>query len=269
MNRGIADRFAGYLKPEKGRSDVTINNYRPIVERFLQWVASQGYVRWDDTGLRELQGFFESEAKRMLGGRRAGQNGNRKPQARYMTTAAIKAFYGFLVEERLASNDLGTGLDYPKKDDLLPKPLSHEQIQRLLAITHPDPRQTIRDSWTCEDRVLIEPGYSCGLRISELRFLTMADVRLDERVLMVSGKRGRQRLVPFGRKAFDQLKLWLETCRPRRKGTDRQPYVLLNAKGRPYSAVCLWRRFKEIGEREGIASLHPHQLRHTFATHLL
>ena len=118
------------------------------------------------------------------------------------------------------------------------------------------------------DSALFELIYSCGLRISEACGLLLANVHLDEQIILVHGKGDKERLVPFGGRALEKLKFYLEEVRPLLTKGKNIPEVFVNYKGEAISRKGVWKRFKELEALSGV-SAKVHTLRHSFATHLL
>ena len=118
------------------------------------------------------------------------------------------------------------------------------------------------------DRTLFELIYSCGLRISEACGLLIENVHLSERLIMVSGKGSKQRIVPFGGQAALWLKKWLVEVRPGIVGNRAVPFVFVNYQGKGLSRKGVWKRFQKLEEETGVTA-KVHTLRHSFATHLL
>jgi integrase/recombinase XerD len=120
------------------------------------------------------------------------------------------------------------------------------------------------------DRALLELAYASGLRVSELCALPRSRVDLAGQLVTVTGKGDKQRVVPFGRAAGRALRAWLERGRPKLAPHTRHDALFVNARGRPLSRMGFWKILRGIARRAGIATrVHPHALRHSFATHLL
>jgi integrase/recombinase XerD len=146
----------------------------------------------------------------------------------------------------------------------LPHALSVEEVAQLIEQPATDRALGLRD------RALLELAYASGLRVSELCALPRSRVDLTERVVTVTGKGNKQRVVPFGASAARALRVWLERGRPRLAPHARHDTLFVNARGRALSRMGFWKILRGIARAAGLATrVHPHALRHSFATHLL
>lgn len=176
--------------------------------------------------------------------------------------SALRAFGSFLVENHIWNENIALLIERPKLQRKLPRVLSPEQIDSLLASIDISKPLGIRD------RALFELIYSCGLRISEVSSLLMQNVHLTERILLIKGKGDKERFVPFGDEAYKWLSIWVQDGRPKILGSRQVPEVFVNYKGNPISRKGIWKRFQELEALSGVTA-KVHTLRHSFATHLL
>ena len=178
--------------------------------------------------------------------------------------SAIKGFHRFMVSERITAAHPAADLPLPKKPDRLPDVISHDQAASLLDQPFPETPAGQRD------HAIVEVLYGCGLRVSELCGLDLRRVLLDEQVLRVVGKGDKERIVPIVGTAAEVLGDYLENWRPQlvnpRVST---PAVFLNNRGRRLSRQSVHSLVARAGGVVGIEGLHPHTLRHSFATHML
>ncbi len=179
--------------------------------------------------------------------------------------AAIRGFYTF---ERMAGRldvNPADDLQSPRAFSALPKFLSIEQVDALIAAPDASHARGIRD------RALIEVLYATGLRVSELVGLRTVDVRPEEGWLQCTGKGGKQRLVPLGAEAAAWVRRYMAEARPKLAGRRDVPWLFVNARGGArLSRGGFWKILKGYGRAAGVTSpLSPHVLRHSFATHLL
>ena len=137
-----------------------------------------------------------------------------------------------------------------------------EQIDNLLSVIDTKTASGIRDD------ALFELIYSCGLRISEACGLLIANVHLEEKLILVRGKGDKERIVPFGERALKKIEIYLEKVRPSLTKGRNVPQLFVNYKGEPISRKGVWKRFKELEALSGVDA-KVHTLRHSFATHLL
>ena len=176
--------------------------------------------------------------------------------------SALRSFGSYLVRIGVWKENLGYLLERPRKTISVPKVLSVDEVETLLASID------VSTSLGVRDRALFEVIYSSGLRISEASGLLLQNIYLKENILFVLGKGNKERLVPFGDDARLWLSKWIEEERPKIVGTRNVPYVFVNYQGKQFSRKGIWKRFQEIKALSGVES-KVHTLRHSFATHLL
>jgi integrase/recombinase XerD len=185
------------------------------------------------------------------------------------SVAAVRGFYRYLVIEDQLERSPADDLQPPRTFAALPKCLSLDEVDTLIA--QPD----VSTPRGLRDRALIEVLYATGLRVSELVGIRAADLHLDDKYLTCIGKGNKERIVPIGEQAADWLKRYQRDGRPslvaNKKAAGRPaPRVFVNVRGGPLSRVGFWKILKAYGRRAGLPrSLSPHVLRHSFATHLL
>jgi integrase/recombinase XerD len=181
--------------------------------------------------------------------------------------ATIRVFFRFLLANGLIDDNPTRVLETPTRWKRLPGVLSPRQVRSLLAA--PDPEQG--RLWL-RDRAMLELMYAAGLRASEVGSLRRGDYNETLGVVLVNGKGGRQRIVPLGGPAREAIARYGEELRPRlaRFEDDRDDdRLLLSNTGRPLERVAVWQIVRRAAERAGLRDVHPHMLRHSFATHLL
>lgn len=176
--------------------------------------------------------------------------------------SALRSFGDFLVATGRWAENTASALEKPDVSKKLPRVLSVEQVNLMLDSID------VSNPLGVRDRTLFELIYSCGLRISEACGLLIENVHLSERLIMVSGKGSKQRIVPFGGQAALWLKKWLVEVRPGIVGNRAVPFVFVNYQGKGLSRKGVWKRFQKLEEETGVTA-KVHTLRHSFATHLL
>lgn len=177
--------------------------------------------------------------------------------------SSIKNYYIFLLTENLADSNPAETLETPKADKHLPDVLTVDEINRLFACIDVKTPVGIRD------RAILETLYSSGLRVSELCSLEINDVDFIEEFVRVLGKRMKERIVPLGKTAAEYIKTYIKEVRPlTSKGLSDS--IFLNKQGKTLSRMSIWNILKKYTMLSGIDKhIHPHILRHSFATHLL
>ena len=179
--------------------------------------------------------------------------------------SAIKGFHRFLVREGISAKNPTDSLRLPKVPDTLPDVLSVEQVDRMLSQPFDDDAAGLRN------RAILEVLYGCGLRVSELTGLDSGGLLLDEGFLRVVGKGSKERVAPIAGAAADALRDYLERGRPELAKPYAKPTsaVFLNARGGRLTRQSVHAIVARAGLSIGVENLHPHTLRHSFATHLL
>lgn len=178
--------------------------------------------------------------------------------------SAVRGFFKFLLREKAVATDPSELVERPKLARKLPRVLSYDEVDRLLAAPPSDSPKGIRDS------AMIHLMYASGLRVSELCSLALGE--LDRRVGTVSplGKGGKRRVVPVGQVALDRIERYLELVRPFNKGAATDKHLFLSPRGKRLTRQGLWKLLKAYARTCGITTpISPHKLRHSFATHLL
>ncbi len=176
--------------------------------------------------------------------------------------SALRAFGSYLNRHDVWAENYALELDRPKASRSLPKVLSIEEVDALLATIDTSKPLGVRD------RALYELIYSCGLRISEASDLLVSSVFFDEKMIIVNGKGEKERIVPFGEDADFWLRKWLFEVRPLMLKKKESNKVFVNFRGEPLSRKGIWKNFQQMEEKSGVHS-KVHTLRHSFATHLL
>jgi integrase/recombinase XerD len=179
--------------------------------------------------------------------------------------SGVRSFFGYLVLEDVIKKDPTELLESPKLKRKLPDVLSLEELDQLFAaIDHSTPEGE-------RNRAILETMYSCGLRVSELVSLAISNLYLDVGFVRVVGKGNKERLVPIGDEAVKRIKLYREHIRvhvPVKKGNE--DILFLNRRGSGLSRVMVFLILKDLTAKAGIQkNVHPHILRHSFATHLV
>jgi len=244
--------FIAHLRFEHGLSENTLQMYAHHARRLGKFLQSLGVSHPVYAQLQHVESFLQKlEADGLSVASRA------------QCVAAIRALYRFFALEGRGENDPTELLILPRRQRPLPEVLSVAEVERLLQ--QPD----VRTARGIRDRAILEVLYSCGLRVSELCQLRLGDVLFAEELVRVRGKGSRERLVPIGKPAL----WWVEYyCRQARLLLQRRPtdILFLNARGGALSRMAVWKLVQWAAQKAGISrAIHPHTLRHSFATHLL
>lgn len=238
---------------EAGLSRQTLASYRRDLE---------GFARWRDGAGGGLPGADQAALFDYLAWRtRDGYS----PRSNARLLSALRAFFAHALRRGVRQDDPTALLEPPKLPRSLPKALPESQVDALLAAPDTTTPAGLRD------RAMLELMYACGLRVSELVGLPATAVNLRQGVLRVSGKGGRERLVPLGEEAQHWLRRYLDEARPALAGKRALAPLFLTPAGEAPTRQQFWRLVKRFAAAAGIdpARISPHGLRHSFATHLL
>lgn len=244
------DHFFQYLKSERRLSPHTLSNYRRDLTRLAAFVEAQGVDRWRRLDPAGARAFAAQLHRRGLNGRSIAR-----------MLSAARSFYRFLIREGRAAASPFAGVSAPKAGKRLPKALSVEQAARLMDIPAGDALST-------RDRAMLELFYSSGLRLAELVALDVRDVDLRDGSVTVTGKGSKTRIVPVGARARAATHAWLKE-----RGALTRPgeaALFIGRSGRRLGRGAVGQRLKHWAVRQGIGvPVHPHMLRHSFASHVL
>ncbi len=249
------DAYLRHITIERGLSAHTVGAYRRDLDGYVAWLSERGV---DDTGAvnAALVGEFIAE--------RSGAEPPPAATSLARLQSSVRGWHRFLAREGIESDDPSARLRPPKTPQRLPKALTIDQVERLLAAPTGDEPTGIRD------RALLELLYATGARVSEAVSLDVDDLSYGD-VVRLRGKGDKERIVPVGSFARAALDAYLTRARPalaaRGRGTSR---LFLGARGAPLSRQSAWLVIRAAAERAQItADVSPHTLRHSFATHLL
>jgi len=248
----VAGQFAEYLAAERGLSPLTVSTYAAEIRQFLEFLEANGR----DAAEATLSDVTDYITRRQVDGV--------DPRTIAKGSSAIRSFFRFLVLEGKSTGNPARLLDGTRVTVRIPRFLQPEEVERLLEACSAGTPLGRRD------KALFELIYSCGLRVSEAIELTLDRVSLAEKVIRVMGKGSRERLVPLGERAKQELAAYLSSIRPRllRKGSVVD-FLFLGRGGRKLSRKTVWKTFTRTAARAGITTSKVHALRHSFATHLL
>jgi integrase/recombinase XerC len=241
--------FLAYLKHERGYSDKTLSSYQLQLCAVASQLAGQAR-HWLDLSETQLQLHISSCRKSL------------KARSLALRVASLRSFYRYLVQQGKLKENPASYLQVPKFDKPLPKNLDVDQVNHLLDF------DTSEDALACRDKAILELFYSSGLRLDELVSANLQDIDWSEALIRVRGKGNKQRVLPIGRMAVTALKDWLKV-RGAYVGAEPEALFLSKQKNR-ISHRQVQQRVNLWSERQGLTQhLHPHMLRHSFATHML
>jgi integrase/recombinase XerD len=252
----ILTGFISYLTLEKGLSAHSIEAYERDVRRMASFM-------YKDLAISSPTSVQSKDIEQFLHVLNEVEI-SRRSQARMLS--GVRSFFQYLMLEDMVKVDPTELVQGPKLDQYLPEVLSYEEILRMLEnIDRSTPQGT-------RNIAIIETLYACGLRVSELTGLRISHIYPDLQMIRVIGKNNKERLVPIGEGALQQIKLYLEGDRMRMMNIDpgSADILFLNRRGKKLSRVMIFNIIKEAVANAGITkTISPHSLRHSFATHLV
>lgn len=244
--------FLETLKTEKHYSPHTISNYRRDLVAFSRFCADNDLNDWAAVTVHEVRRYAAHAHRRGLGGRSIARR-----------LSAVRSFFEYLIRNGGARHNPAVDVASPRSPRKLPETLDVDQITRLL-MPEGD------DALARRDRAMLELTYSAGLRLAELVSLDLDDIDLADASLRVIGKGGKGRIAPVGDKAGHAITTWLQE---RPALVDKRPgetALFVSRNGRRLTPRAVQQRFAHWAKKHGLGrNLHPHMLRHSFATHLL
>ena len=248
----VVDRFAEALWMENGLSENTLSAYRRDLWGLAAWLAERR-IPLPEASAADLLGFLASRY----------QNGRALRSSARMLSS-MRRFYRYLVRDGQRGDDPTADIESPTMDRPLPHTLSEAEVEALL--NAPD----ISEPVELRDRAMLELLYASGLRISELVALSPERINMNQGVVRVAGKGGKERLVPVGDEAIMWIQRYNQEGRPkllRGKSIDR---LFVSRKAGGITRQAFWYRLRQYAVRADIRGhLSPHTLRHAFATHLV
>ncbi|TWI57529.1 integrase/recombinase XerC [Pseudomonas duriflava] len=242
------DAYCHHLRSERQVSAHTLDGYRRDLLKLLAFCRDEHLEDWSRLDARRLRALIVQL-------HRQGQSS--RSLARLLS--AIRGFYRYLIREGVCQHDPANGVTAPKGQKPLPKNLDVDRTTQLLEGAVED------DFIALRDQAMLELFYSSGLRLSELVGLDIVDLDLPDGLASVRGKGNKRRVVPVGSKAREALERWL----PQRALAAQCEAVFIGQRGQRLTPRAIQLRVREAGVRELGQHLHPHMLRHSFASHLL
>ena len=254
MDAAARDRieaFARHLRDERRLSPLTCQHYRRDLDALVRWCDAQGITHWARLSSADIRRFVAH-------GHGAGLSG-RSLQRRL---SALRTFFRYLIRCGDLGSDPAQDIRAPRSGRRLPRTLDVDAVARLLDGLDPGD-----DPLLVRDLALFELLYSSGLRLAEVADLTTAGLDLREGLVAVTGKGGRDRVVPVGRRARERLEAWL-AHRPLLAAADSLA-LFVSRRGTPLARRSIEARLTQLAGRVLGQPVHPHMLRHSFASHLL
>jgi len=244
------DRFLHHLQTERRLSDNTCKHYRRDLVELLAFCQKTEITAWKQLDTHRVRQFAATAHRRGLSGRSIQRR-----------LSAIRSFYTYLLREQQVTCNPAHDVRAPKSEHRLPDTLNVDDIARLMS-------GSARDGLALRDLAMLELMYSSGLRLGELVSLNLNDIDMAECMVRVTGKGNKTRVVPVGAKALTALRAWLQ-CRPAQLA-EGETAVFTGRGGKRLGRRAVQQRVRRWAQQQGIpGDVHPHTLRHSFASHLL
>ena len=247
-------QFVNFLKLERALSHNSIEAYKNDIRKFIQYLECKGLsLLPDQIELEHLQNFIHWINEMGI-----------SPRSQSRVISGIKSFYKYLLIENYIQQDPTELLEAPKIGRELPKVLSVEEIDQLIAAIDLSQAEGQRN------KAIIETLYSCGLRVSELIHLKISNIYFNEGFIRIVGKGNKERLVPISQKALNEIKHYFEDRNQLSVHPDHEDILFLNRRGKQLTRVMVFTIIKRLAATAGMSKdISPHTLRHSFATHLI
>ena len=247
------DEFCDALWLEDGLARNTLDSYRRDLAQFAAWLEKQHGKALPAAANADLQDYL---------GYLFGRKARASSVARLLST--LKRYYRYCLRQGRIAADPTLNIDAPKLPRTLPKSLTEEDVEHLLAAPPVDAALGLRD------KAMIETLYASGLRVSELVTLKVGQVSHDMGVVRVLGKGSKERLVPLGEEALAWIARYLGEARPALLAGRTSDDLFVTSRGRAMTRQMFWQLLRRHAARAGLRkAISPHTLRHAFATHLL
>lgn len=247
------DGFLGYIKLANTGSEDTRDAYQRDVHRFLLYLEKEGITSFEDVTKLDVQTYIQT----------LQETSCLSVASMQRNLSSLRSFYRYLNRFEKIENNPVRSIKGPKEESKLPEFLTFDQVEQLFDSFD------LSNPFEVRDRCMVEAMYACGLRVSEVAGLKVSNIDFDEQCLKVLGKESKERLVPFYTRFASLLQYYMQEVRPL-LAKEESDIVFLNRRGKGITVRYIQKLVKEQGIKANIPlDLHPHMIRHSFATHLL
>lgn len=251
----ILEHFCGYMAIERGLSQNSVTAYRSDLSDFISYLERTGRNRFSEVTRDDIIEFLGEH-----------KDSGMEPASLARRLVAIKVFFKYLFQEKLIPENVTTVMDSPKLWRILPEFISSQEVEDMMNVY----AVNVKDPLAIRNRAILEVMYACGLRVSEVASLKVSSIHFDDAVIRVLGKGSKERIVPIGHLAIQALKRYLTKSRPYLLRSPDESTLFISNRGRVLDRERIWAIIKEAARLAGInKNIHPHTLRHSFASHLL
>lgn len=252
----IIKQFAGYILMEKGLSKNTVNAYTSDIRFFLDFLKKNNKENFSDIDRDDIFLFLENCS-----------DSGMESASLARRLVSIKIFFRYLFQEKIISCDITDVMESPKLWRLLPDFLSISEVDSLINAFS----NRSKDILILRNRTILEIMYACGLRVSETVNMKLDNIKFDEGIIRITGKGNKERIIPLGLPAERLLRRYIEKIRPCLLFDESDESILfLSKNGKKLTRERIWAIVKEAAKLAGIQkNIHPHTIRHSFASHLL
>ena len=246
------DRYLDYIREVRQLSPHTLSNYQRDLDAFVQWSDSRGITQAEKVQEGDIRQWVSHLHRRGL----AGSSIQR-------SLSATRSLFNFLGRENGYPRNPAASVQAPRKPRKLPKTMDADQVDQYLNFNQDSPLAS-------RDRAIAELFYSSGLRLAELVAVNLQDIDHQARLITVTGKGNKTRTVPVGGTALGAIEQWLQQRPPIAADPDSANALFTSLRGKRISVRNIQDRIKLQGRKSGMSQdVHPHMLRHSFASHML
>jgi integrase/recombinase XerC len=244
------DRFLHHLQHERRLSPHTLKNYARDLNLIAGWCQQNGVNGWPQLSPHQVRGYVAKRHRQEISGKTIQRE-----------LSSLRSLFNYLLREGVSENNPAQGIKAPKVKRRLPATLDIDQLSNLLDVTDDNPL-------SLRDLAILELLYSSGLRLAELVSIDLVDLDLKSALIQVTGKGDKTRQVPIGRKAINALQQWIKIRGNMAKPDE--PALFVSSRGKRIHPRTIQQRLKQWALKHGASrNIHPHLLRHSFASHML